>query len=72
MILEFPVKEMILCFVQAIVLWLLKWDNRFTECINFSAYLVSVVTMCHLGIEVFDALVKSEWRHSNVMDPKGL
>lgn len=63
LLLQYIIGEVCIIMAESIIFFLLKWDNRFAECICFSAYLASVATMSYLGIEVFDALVKSEWRH---------
>ena len=44
------------------VFWLLG-RGALERCLHESVFIMSLASMCHLGIEVFDALVKSDWRH---------
>lgn len=45
----------------AFILWLLK-NGSFIKCCYMSACLMSMASICHLGIEVFSSLDDNRWR----------
>ena len=53
--------EVVLILVLAFIFWLLK-NGSFIKCFYMSACLMSMASICHLGVEVFSSLDDNRWR----------
>ena len=61
-ILKFLVRELAIILGLASFFWLIKKDGTFIMCCKHSAWLMSLASICHLGLEIIPALDYNHWR----------